>query len=304
MANDEKKRTVNNQKSDILEARVVANYGDPGLDEDYQFDILSRYVVVMIESCDRVPTRDKWMKMLALVKRPEHLWIRAEGGNTGNPSSQKRSDAAGNVNTGLASNFSVSAIPRMNLPYSLGESIKIKRIPKPLKPDVDTVFQSAFVTYPSSQRSYGSWHSDGSTIPYIANAPEGQNSLRYKTITLFNTSGQYTGYLSKYQYEAFYLTINTSNAGLSESASQIFTGNWVGDGMVYSANGGYLFYNNASIPLSTIEYEDINVGNKQRTSTSECMPLVVTTPNSFPTPRNRATGTIAYTPTYATVVKQ
>jgi hypothetical protein len=303
MANEEKTRTIANQKSDILEARIIANYGDPGLDEDYHFDILSRYLVVMIESCDRVPTVDKWYKMLALVKRPEHLWIKPEGGNTGNPSSQKRSDGAGNVNTGLASNFSVSAIPRISVPYALGDSIKIKRIPKPFKPAADTIFQSVFTNL-STYRTYGSWHSDGSTLPYISSSNEALNALKYKTLSDYDSAGKYTGYLSKYQYEAFYLTINTSNAALSESAGQIFGGKWAGDSMIYSANGGYLFKTNASITLSTIEYEDINVNNRQRSSVNECMPLVVTTPNSFPTPRTRATGTIAYNPTYATIVKQ
>jgi hypothetical protein len=56
--------------------------------------------------------------------------------------------------------------------------------------------------------------------------------------------------------------------------------------------------------MLAVEYEDINVGNKQRLSSNECMPLIVATPNTFPTPKVRSVGTIQYNPTYATIVKQ
>ena len=94
---DEKRKTAQNVNSEILDARVIANYGDPGLDEDYHFDILSRYVVVMIESCYRILTKDKWFKMLAIVQRPRHLWIETSAGFVNNPPNQKRADANGNV---------------------------------------------------------------------------------------------------------------------------------------------------------------------------------------------------------------
>src|SRR5438034_2377400 len=134
-ANDEKRKSLINSREDIKEARVVANYGDPGLDEDYHFDILSRYVIVQLDSCKRVPTSNKWSSMFAIVARPQHLWIDAPEGKSSSPSSQKRSDAVGNVNVGTATSPSVNGIARINQPYELGEIIKIKKIPLPVNTD-------------------------------------------------------------------------------------------------------------------------------------------------------------------------
>src|ERR1035441_10974102 len=103
---DEKKRTAMNMKSEIMDARIVANYGDPGLDEDYQFDLLSRYVIVMLESTNRILTQDKWYRMLAVVQRPSHLWIQVAGNLAAVVDSQKRTDVRGNVNVGSAMNYS------------------------------------------------------------------------------------------------------------------------------------------------------------------------------------------------------
>lgn len=298
---DEKRKTLNNQKSEILDARVIANYGDPGLDEDYHFDILSRYVVVMIESIDRVLTTDKWVRMLAVVKRPEHLWVKTEGGVT-TPTTQKRSDAFSNVNTGLSSGYSVDAIPRINQPYNLGETIKIRRLPKSLVPSTDTIFQSAFVQWDNTVSSYGAWHNEGSTLSYFSNGTRSAG-LRQKTI-LPTRVGQmvYNFSLTKYQYEALMLTANVDNAALSNSLIEIFSGNWGGDGLLYSAHGGYLFQNVSSVLLSMVEYEDVNFGNKQRVGTNECVPLIVATPNAFPTPKVRSAGTVNYTPSYNIIV--
>lgn len=301
-ATDEKRKTLNNQKADILDARVIANYGDPGLDEDYHFDILSKFVVVMIESIDRVLTRDKWFKMLAIVKRPEHLWIKPEGGIASNPTSQKRSDPVGNVNVGLASGYSVSAISRMNQPYTLGETIKIRKLPKPLTYSDDAVFQSAFTNWDSNVRNYEAWHSEGATLPYFAGNNNKISALRQKTILPIQIPSQFYNFvLNKYQYEAMMLNANASNS--VTNLTQIFDGTWGGVSMVYSANGGYVFRNSDTINIASIEYEDVNFGNKQRTASSECIPLVVATPNSFPTPKVRSTGTISYNPTYSTIVK-
>lgn len=300
---DEKRKTLHNQQSEILDARVIANYGDPGLDEDYHFDILSRYVIVKIESVDRILTRDKWFRMLAVVKRPQHLWVSAEGG-LDTPAIQRRSDAYGNINTGPSSSYSVNAIPRINTAYSLGELIKIRKLPKPINYTTDTMFQSVFNVWSSDVWTYGNWHTEGSTLAYFAGQGDRIAGLTQKTIEPIATSSYYYNfYLSKYQYEAALLNINIQNPTNSAMLTRIFEGSFGGSTRVYSANGGYLYQNQIYSLLSMVEYEDVNYGNKQRVPTNECIPLVVTTPNSFPTPKQRTAGTISYNPTYATIVR-
>ena len=41
---------TDNQKKDIKEAIVIANYGDPGLDQNYQADILNYYLHQLLYS--------------------------------------------------------------------------------------------------------------------------------------------------------------------------------------------------------------------------------------------------------------
>lgn len=299
----EQRKTKLNYDSNIMEARVIANYGDPGLDEDYHFDILSHYVLVMIESVQRVPTNDKYNKMFALVKRPESLWVTAVNTPDGNPTNQKRSDAAQNVSVGLAGNYSVNGISRIYPAYTFGESIRIRKLSVALQPN-DSLFYSAFTNWDSTTSSYAGWHSEGSTLPYFTD-DNMKATLRTKTINPTEPgSNYYMGFLHKLQYEAFSLTMNQSSQPISKSISTIFDGSWAGNPGVYSANGGYVFAGgNVFVLLNSIGYEDVNMGNKARVATNECIPLVVTTPNSFPVPSSRSIGTIVYNPTYSTIVR-
>jgi hypothetical protein len=292
----EQRRTLANQNADILEARVIANYGDPGLDEDYHFDILSRYVVVMIESCKRVLTSDKYAGMIAIVKRPETLWVDAVNMPDGNPTNQRRKDAAENVSVGLAGAFSTNGISRIYPTYAFGETIRIRKLPVTVQPPNDSFFYSKFTDWSSSTWSYGGWHSDGSTLPYFT-SDDMRSNLRQKTINpIANGSHYYQGYMHKLQYEAFSLYLNQGSSTVSAGMSSIFDGTWAGTKAVYSAHGGYLFANGRT-------YEDINIGNKARVATNECLPLVVTTPSTFPVPSSRAIGTIVYNPTYTTIAR-
>ena len=181
MANsmDEKRKSIANSNAEIVEARVVANYGDPGLDENYHFDILSRYVIVMIESAYRIPTINRWNKVLAVVARPKHLWITAEGGRAASPNSQRRSDSMGNISIGLAGSFSTAGIPRINSPYKLGELIKIKKLPIPHIVGRSDLFVSEFS---NSEFTYEDWHSEGSTLDYFVGNTTRLDGLKAKTL--------------------------------------------------------------------------------------------------------------------------
>lgn len=301
---DEKRKSNVNTNANFVEARVIANYGDPGLDENYHFDILSRFIIVMIESSYRVPTVDKWANMFAMVMRPKHLWINAEEGRSESPNSQKRSDQLGNLSVGLASDNSISGIGRINYPYQLGELIKIKKLPQALKVGIDQEFISAFND--SDQNSYGDWHTQGSTLSYFSGKQNRINGLKLKAVDQLDNSNlyKYAGMLFKYQYEAFMLNLALSDSGLSQILPNIFGNILSKSNGVYLANGGYIFQNFDRVQLLAAEYVDVNIGDKQRTiGTDGCLPLIVATPNNFPTPKVRAVGTISYNPTYATIVK-
>ncbi len=293
---DEKRKTSESNKNSIISARVIANYGDPGLDEDTQFDILSRYVIVAIESIDRVPTVDKWMKMLAVVQRPEQLWISV----VGSVSDQQRADNLGNTNVGTSSSYSVNSIARINEPYQMGEIISIKKLSTAFKlnnEEQSSIFQSVFSTI-SSPAYYNAWHNAGAILPYIQNN-NATNQIRLKTLVKADNTGTNNFYypvLNKYQYEAFSLQQNNGNVPTTQVLTQIFGGSWKGISQVYNANGGYIFNKDQSINIPLIEYEDINVGQKLRIGSNDCIPLIISTPNSFPIPKSRSTGTISYNP--------
>lgn len=303
---DEKRKTNANQKGEILEGRVIANYGDPGIDEDYHFDILSRYVVVMLESCYRVPTADKWGKFFAVVQRPRHLWVNVEGAVTENPASQRRSDIVGNVSLGLAGSYSTAGIPRINNPYRLGEVIKIKKLNHPLIVGTDSIFTSQFNNSLLTAGQYGNWHSEGSSFPYFQNAPDKIQYILAKTLMRTQDTDLFKYGITMFRehYEAFILNhTQLTNPTLVDGLVQIFT-NQIQNKAIYTADGGYVFNTKPYVDFMAIEYEDINADGKQRVATNECLPLIVATPNTFPTPKTREIGTISYNPTYATVVKQ
>lgn len=297
---EEKRKTNTNELSEVKEARVIANYGDPGLDENYHFDILSRYVIVMLESSYRCPTNNKWNKMIAVVKRPEHLWINAEGGRASSPTSQKRSDPLGNLSIGVAGAFSTNGVPRMNKAYQMGELIKIKKLSQPVVFGSDNFFRSEFS---DNNYTYEPWHSDGSTLPYFAGDSVKTGYLQAKTIYKPGSDQErYAFSLYKYQYEAFMLSLVLNDASLTSYLSQVYGNTLASSNAIYQGDGGYVFKSNAYINLLSVDFEDINVGNKERVATNECMPLIVTTPNTFPTPKTRSVGTITYNPTYSPVL--
>ena len=71
------------------------------------------------------------------------------------------------------------------------------------------------------------------------------------------------------------------------------------DGYYYKGNGGYVFSKTFWLGLNSLfAYEDINIGGKARIPTNTCLPLVVTSPNTFTVPQTRAIGTVNYSPTY------
>ena len=289
------------EKDAVFDATVVANYGDPGLDEDYHADILSRYVICKLESSNRTLTSDRYKNMLIVVQRPSALWINYQGGFLNDPVNQQRVDAQLNANVGAAGSYSANAIPRMNLPYNLGDKIKVKLI-KSESPSYllnqDNFFVSQCNVWDNSVPNstfYQSWHTQGlNSNNYIVNS-NGAANLRMKTLSpTDNTNTYYSIVINKIQYEAFSLTLFSSAAA---SLVSLFS-NQSRFSYYYDANGGYAFSQNFTLDLNFVKYEDINVDGRARTSITNCIPLIVTSPETFTIPQTRQSGTINYVPTY------
>lgn len=289
-------------KEKLIDATVVANYGDPGLDEDYHFDLLSRYVICKIESSNRVLTSNKYRNILVVVKRPENLWISYQGGFTNNPTTQSRIDPNLNANTGPAGSFSVNQIPRINMPYQLGETIKIKLINDKdfdYSKNQDTFFQSVCTKFSRSSTLgyYNSWHTQGLSSNTYISSNGGASNLRIKTIYPTDlTNSAYTITCNKLQYEAFIL----SKYGSDQDYLVPLFQNRADFPYYYYGNGGYAYANRYYLNLNKVKYVDVNVAQRARVPNNNCVPLVVTTPNSFTVPKSRNVGVINYTPTYIT----
>lgn len=313
--------TNTDSKDAIFDATVIANYGDPGLDEDYQFDLLSRYVICMIESSNRVVTTNQFQNMIVAVKRPYALWIDYQGGMAASPNIQQRIDKQLNSNLGPASDYTTNNIPRINNPYNLGDKIKIKLIKNQQYHYIlngDTFFQSTCQapTYwgsPSAAATqyYQSWHTQGlNSNVYITNGnavPNFQYNLQQKTITPFlqgpNSNfnvnipnGFYYLCLNKMQYEAFVLQLYPAQASSLVSLFQ----NQSNANFYYSANGGYVYSNLFSQNIFTVKYEDINVGGRARIGNNQCVPLIVSSPSTWTVPASRSSGTVNFSPVYIT----
>lgn len=290
-------------KDAVFDATVVANYGDPGLDEDYHADLLSRFVICKLESSNRTLTADRYKNMLVVVKRPANLWITYQGGFQNNPVNQRRADYDMNTNVGPAGAYSANAIPRINYPYRLGEKIRVKLIkanPPHFTTQADSFFSSECNFWdesPTSIRYYQDWHNQGlNSNPYIA-ANNGANNLKMKTIVPVNTaSSLYNVTVNKLQYEAFSLSVFPEKAN---SLVSLFS-NASGFNFYYYSNGGYVFSNLFSVTLNFAKYEDLNLEGRARTTTTNCMPLVVASPSTFTVPKARGSGTVNYVPTYIT----
>ncbi len=117
-----------------------------------------------------------------------------------------------------------------------------------------------------------------------------------------NKLNQYGFTLNKFQYEAFFLNQVLGNDSLTNYATSLFANTISNSNAVYGIDGGYVFHDNLNINFLSVDYEDINVGNKQRLSASSCLPTIVSVPASWPTPKARTLQTIDYTPSYSPIV--
>lgn len=159
-----------------IKARVIGNYGDPGLDNDAYCDIKSRFVVA-IKNEDKMPfvlkpgRADKiepsnigvstWpegfntsllrQNNIILVKTPPATWINIDP-KASNPVKIKNGDYSELVrfdndkrkNVGASDAFTLEEIPRLNNPYRIGEEIKIQKLSQ--EKDKETKGSNSFIS--------------------------------------------------------------------------------------------------------------------------------------------------------------
>lgn len=126
-----------------ISARIIGNWGDPGLSETGLYDFLSRFLIVQIIENEKgnakIACELNWHKTIAVVLRPPPLWIYAY------PYGRKnRSDASGvvNVQKNQANNYAEGAkyefnnIQPITPAYKLGDIINIKKLEYPLYKDI------------------------------------------------------------------------------------------------------------------------------------------------------------------------
>jgi hypothetical protein len=105
--------------------------------------------------------------------------------------------------------------------------------------------------------------------------------------------------VTKYHYEVFGRSFTTQLSAYDSFIAGTYSAG--------SYNNKYLW--NATSPLqssivlmNSCFYEDLNTDGKNRVPSSECLPLIITQPNTFPIPRTRQAGSLLFNPTYTTVV--
>lgn len=327
-------------------ARVVANYGDVGLTNSYYFDVLSRFLIVMIEPSSRMPTVNHWPQMFYLVQRPAHLWISVDSGVQTNITDQRRADTLGNVNQGVPGAYSWDNIPQINRPYVVGERIKVKKLSSPHF-FYDSFFSSEFDSSKMSSTAVPATNTYNTS--FLSSDPAGTASIsasptKYANVAIlplyphdasrtFKINGNLTSSSSALQWAPTYAIKNNAGnptvaavptftaanqfaVGLNKETFEVF---WrqsdpaslakidsiLLDTFVNRTNilNDYFWrgYPDSSAMFNCCFLEDMNSDNKNREPVNDCMPLIVTNPATYPTPRVRQAGSILYNPTYSTV---
>ena len=117
-----------------LKAKVIGLWGDPGISEYYNYDILSRFLIVQLEPFEECVTHIRKTQMIKLVLRPKELWISAQAGGGGkirrdvwgNLNEQNISPPNDNSNNGLKkAEFLSQNIGPITPSYKIGDEITI-----------------------------------------------------------------------------------------------------------------------------------------------------------------------------------
>jgi len=313
------------------QAMIVANAGDPGIQEDYAYDVLSRFVIALILPTEKfLVTYLDFIKNIVLVKRPEHLWIKPQQPLLQTQGSLQRVDTDNHVNIGNAGSYSTDNIPQINRPYRLGEIITIKRITSPLY--LNNEFFNSYFTYDSvSDKLYTNSQNlalDGnsssalrnlSVYPYVVPYFDFnyKNNISYNdrkkssidAVPISNSPSQMPLSLWLDQFEDTMLqecrTDNLPNRSYSmfDNLSYLYGRSLNAPSTTHAQwKKRYLDFKgqHQKIIFNTLAYEDVNLDNKARIKDS-CSPLIVAAPQSFPTPTQKTLNTFTFNPTFVKI---
>jgi len=131
------------------------------------------------------------------------------------------------------------------------------------------------------------------------NTKQNQGNPTAAQLKNYDAAYHYGVGINKFQFEVFWRYV-TENLATVDS---IIGGNY----QVANYNDNYFWTNtgkfrNSTLLMRSCFYEDMNVDNKARVPSNECLPLIVTQPNTFPIPKARNVGTILFNPSFSQIV--
>lgn len=254
----------------IVKAKIIGLWGDPGLSEKSNHDVASRFLIVQLSDGDgyaSFASEKDWPFFIKLVLRPRSLWITANG--------SERMDYAGNKNVLDASSscssvtYSSRNISAIYPPYKMGEEITVSRFEKPITSfDGVDLFNSA----------------SGGGCSVMSDDYKFQSVIYSATslVHYFNSLPTAISYEGGDVYTAAFNKITSTGRTIANGAASSILA------LKNGAIGG--------IEFPDVEYSDVNSEARSRAGTgSECLPLIVANPSTFPTAANRNIGGINLT---------
>jgi len=266
-----------------LKAKIIGLWGDPGISEYYNYDILSRFLIVQLEPFEECVTKYRETQMIKLVLRPKELWIsaQADGGAKirrdvwGNLNEQNISPPNDNSNNGLKkAEFLSQNIGPITPSYKIGDEITIIERDQELTPaqgniDGINIFRSYDTRTNSDQRMSDYYRSlEAATYQYV--------------IKYFRNNGIfYSQYFPAYHKNLSKLNKQYIIASETETSRDL----------KIISHGGIM----DGLNFQLVKFEDANVDRRRRMESAACVPIVVANPSTFPTPAQRNTGGINIT---------
>jgi hypothetical protein len=262
-------------------------------------------LIVQIAPYNVIPCNRDAASIIKLVLRPRSLWI-------DNTSATQRRDFYGNRNnqTGAVAGGGVNFSDKNILPifpsYKAGDEITLTKLHKPL-------CQQSSITANDSNRIFdGVDIFTGATSSFSSSASTMSNDYKSSSANQSISALPLFSYISGISASNFNIVINSNGAGGTNNdvyveifkkmltslgkfnhflnaagtvRSKIDSSNLIKDrGRLF---GRYL--------LSSVEYQDANLENRTRPKDSGCLPLVVASPSTFPTPIQRNLGGVNIT---------
>ena len=291
--------TGSQKKKTTLRARIIGNFGDPGLTEDVHFDVLSRFLLVQLQGknggLDCLVNPANISGLICAVFRPKDLWIDYVSGSS--MANYLRKSYEGQIDQGTA----ILNINKINPSYDLGDEITVERLPQINDEKLDGKSTQVIVSQGSD--SAPSEGLKASFIKPLSSVFAGRASLDYSP-----------------KYENYAKGLKTFKASLALGAGgnlviRVHSSEWrkilvYKDSVKFQKlagntdfqqkmqDGKFCWALNQTYDIPIIAYQDLNSAKRTRTGSDSCLPLVVTSPDSFPAAGIRQLGTIAYNPSY------